>query len=267
MSEYAIRNVAKHKLARDQLVLCMGLRQARTPDIALIAAACGFDAVYVDMEHSPVTTDTTAMICTAALSAGVTPLVRVPGHDAHMATRVLDGGALGVIFPHVETREQAAGIVAGCRYPPLGHRSVMGSGPALGYRAVPLGEVNERMNTETLLIVMLETPQGIVNADSIAATPGIDMLLIGSNDLSTELGIPGQLRHPKLREAFERTTAACKVHGKILGVGGVRGDLELQSELFRLGGKLIIAGSDVTYLTAAARGDAKRLRDAVESGA
>jgi 2-keto-3-deoxy-L-rhamnonate aldolase RhmA len=267
MSEHEVRNTAKRKLAAGDLVLCMGLRQARTPDIAMIAAACGFDALYVDMEHSPITTDSTAMICTAALGAGITPLVRVPGHDVHMATRVLDGGALGVIFPHVDTAEQAAALVAGCRYPPLGHRSVMGSGPALGYRAVPLGEVNARMNAETLLIVMLETPQGIANAAAIAATPGIDMLLIGSNDLSTELGIPGELRHPKLREAFATTAAACKAHGKTLGVGGVRGDLELQSELFRLGGNFIIAGSDVTYLAAAARGDAKRLRDAVQGGA
>ena len=240
----------------------MGLRQARTPDIALIAAACDFDAVYVDMEHSPISADTTAMICTAALGAGITPIVRVPGHDVHLATRVLDGGALGVIFPHVDTGEQAAAMASGCRYPPLGHRSVMGSGPALGYRAMPLGEVNECGNAETLLIAMLETPRGIANADAIAATPGIDVLLIGSNDLCTELGIPGQLRHPKLREAFETTAAACKAHNKVLGIGGIRGDLELQSELFRLGGKFIIAGSDVTYLTAAARGDAKRLRDA-----
>lgn len=267
MSENAVRNMAKRKMADGELVLCMGLRQARTPDIALIAAACGFDAVYVDMEHSPISVDTTAMICTAALGAGITPIVRVPGHDVHMATRVLDGGALGVIFPHVNTKCEAAMMVEGCRYPPLGHRSVMGSGPALGYRPLPLGEVNERMNAETLLIAMLETPEGIANADAIAATPGIDVLLIGSNDLCTELGIPGQLRHQSLRDAFETTAAACKAHGKTLGVGGVRGDLELQTELFRLGGNFIIAGSDVTYLTAGAQGDAKRLRDAVTRGA
>lgn len=267
MSENAVRNTAKRKMADGELVLCMGLRQARTPDIALIAAACGFDAVYVDMEHSPISVDTTAMICTAALGAGITPIVRIPGHDVHMATRVLDGGALGVIFPHVNTKCEAAMMVEGCRYPPLGHRSVMGSGPALGYRPLPLGEVNVRMNAETLLIAMLETPEGIANADAIAATPGIDVLLIGSNDLCTELGIPGQLRHQRLRDAFETTAAACKAHGKTLGVGGVRGDLELQTELFRLGGNFIIAGSDVTYLTAGAQGDAKRLRDAVTRGA
>ncbi len=265
MSPAPLRNPAKQKLANGELVLCMGLRQARTGDIAMIAAACGFDAVYVDMEHSPISLEATSTICIAALGAGITPLVRVPGHDPHMATRALDGGALGVIFPQVETAAQAQEMVAACRFPPLGSRSVMGSGPAHGYRLLPLGEVNDTLNADTLLIVMLETAEGISNADAIGAVPGVDVVLIGSNDLSTALGIPGDLRHPRLREAFETTAAACKKHGKVLGVGGVRGDLELQRELFELGGTFIIAGSDVTYLMAAARADAEKIRSAANS--
>lgn len=258
------RNLAKQKLAAGELVLCMGLRQARTADMALIAAASGFDAVYVDMEHSPVSLESTSTVCIGALGAGITPLVRVPGHDADMATRVLDGGAQGVIFPQVDTAEQAKTLAAACRFPPLGKRSVMGSGPALGYRALPLGEVNATLNAETLLIVMLETAQGIANADAIAAVDGIDILLIGSNDLSTGLGIPGELRHPKLRDAFATAAAACKARDKVLGIGGVRSDLELQRELLGMGGRFIIAGSDVSYVTAAARADAKALRGAAK---
>jgi len=258
--ENSLENPAKRKLAAGELVLCMGLRQARTVDIAMIAAACGFDAVYVDMEHSPISTETTSTICAGAIGLGITPLVRVPGHHHDQATRALDGGALGVIVPHVNNRAEAQAVVEHCRFPPLGHRAVMGTGPALGYRSLPLGEINDRLNDQTLLIVMLETPEGIRNADDIASVPGIDMLLIGSNDLCTELGIPGQLRHPKLREAFEATAAACRAHGKTLGVGGIRGDLELQSDLVRIGARFIIAGSDVTYLMAAARKDAQTLR-------
>ena len=256
----ALENPAKRKLAAGELVLCMGLRQARTVDIAMIAAASGFDSVYVDMEHSPISTETTSTICAGAIGLGITPLVRVPSHDRHHSTRALDGGALGVIVPHVNSRAEAQALVENCRFPPVGHRSVMGTGPALGYRALPLGDINQRLNDQTLLIVMLETPEGIEHADDIAAVPGIDMLLIGSNDLCTELGIPGQLRHPKLRAAFEATAAACRAHGKILGVGGIRGDLELQTDLVRMGARFIIAGSDVTYLMAAARKDAETLR-------
>jgi len=256
----SIENRAKRKLAAGELVLCLGLRQSHTVDIAMIAAQCGFDALFVDMEHSPVSLETTSMLCAASPGLGVTPLVRVPGHESHWASRVLDGGALGVIVPHVNDRAQAAAVVEHCRFPPLGHRSVMGTGPALGYRALPLREVNERQNAETLVIVMLETPQGIANADAIAAVPGIDMLLIGSNDLCTELGIPGELRHPRLREAYETAAKACRAHGKALGMGGVRGDLELQADLVRLGTRFILAGNDVNYLAAAARKDAEALR-------
>jgi 2-keto-3-deoxy-L-rhamnonate aldolase RhmA len=256
----SFENPAKKKLAAGELVLCMGLRQARTVDIAMIAASCGFDSVYVDLEHSPTSLETTSTICAAAIGAGITPLVRVPNHEPHYASRVLDGGALGVIVPHVNTSAEAQALVQGCRFPPTGHRSVMGTGPALGYRALPLGEINHRLNEQTLLIVMLETPEGIANADAIAAVPGVDMLLIGSNDLCTELGIPGQLRHPKLREAYEKAAAACKAHHKVLGVGGIRGDLELQTDLVKMGARFIIAGSDVTYLMAAAKKDADTLR-------
>jgi len=264
MTDAASRNRAKSKLAAGELTLCMGLRQARSADIAQIAAASGFDSVYVDLEHSPLSLETTSTLCMGALGAGITPLVRVPGHDVHMATRILDGGALGVIFPQVDTAEQARALVAGCRFPPLGQRSVMGAGPSLGYRALPLGEVNATLNADTLLIVMPETAEGIANAEAIAAVPGIDMLLIGANDLSTALGIPGKFRHPRMRDAFAAAATACKKKNKVLGIGGIRNDLDLQTELYRMGGTFIIAGHDASYLQSAAGADAKTLRAMAE---
>ncbi|TMG75388.1 MAG: hypothetical protein E6H77_10000 [Betaproteobacteria bacterium] len=107
---------------------------------------------------------------------------------------------------------------------------------------------------------MIETAEGVELADEIAAVDGIDMLLIGSNDLCTELGIPGELRHPKLRKAYDAVAAACKRHGKALGVGGIRGDVELQQQLLDLGARFIIAGNDVAYLAGAARADVQALR-------
>jgi len=251
---------AKDKLARGELVLCMGLRQARTVDVAMIAAQAGFDCVYVDMEHSPVSLETTSLICAGCQGLGITPLVRPPSHAADWISRTLDGGAHGLIVPHVSNRAQAQAIVAAARFPPLGSRSVMGATPALGYQAMPLGETNRRLNAQTLLIVMIETPEGVERAEEIAAVEGIDMLLIGSNDLCTELGIPGELRHAKLRAAYEAVARGCQKHGKALGVGGIRGDPELQKQLFDLGARFIIAGNDVSYLAGAARADVQALR-------
>jgi 2-keto-3-deoxy-L-rhamnonate aldolase RhmA len=255
-------NLAKKALLEDRLVLCMGLRQARTADIGAIAQSCGFDSIYVDMEHSSISHETCSALCVAALGQGVTPLVRVPGHLASDMSRALDGGAQGVIVPHTNTADQARAIISACKFPPLGHRSVMGANPALGYQAISLEENNSRLNNDTLVIVMLETPEGIQNAESIAAVPGVDMLLIGSNDLSTELGIPGQVKHPKIFEAYQITAQACRKHGKFLGVGGIRGNLKLQSDLTELGARFIIAGNDVSYLMNAAKQDTQALRQA-----
>jgi 2-keto-3-deoxy-L-rhamnonate aldolase RhmA len=253
-------NLAKQKLDEGKLVLCMGLRQARTVDIAMIAAEAGFDALYVDLQHSPLSLETASTLCAASIGLGITPLVRTPSHAADWISRVLDGGAQGAVVPDVNSAEEARAIVDAARFPPLGRRSVMGSGPALGYKSTPLAGVNRKLNDETLVIVMLETPQGIEQADAIARVPGIDVLLVGSNDLCTTLGIPGELRHPKLRQAYEAVARACKAHGKVLGVGGIRGDLELQAELVHLGARYIAAGNDAAYLASAARKDAQALR-------
>src|SRR5438132_5595842 len=97
---HALRNVVRQKLSRDELVLSMTVRLVRTVEIAAIARTAGFDSIYVDAEHSSFSLDTTSQICMASLGAGVTPFVRVPSLAPDYISRVLDGGALGVIAPH-----------------------------------------------------------------------------------------------------------------------------------------------------------------------
>ena len=233
-----------------------------TPGLCETLAAAGADFVFLDMEHSGAGIDTIKAQCIFARGAGITPLVRVPAHDnGQWMARVLDGGAQGVIVPDVGTGTRAEAIVKACRFPPLGSRSVMGLGPALGYEAVPLAELNPRLNAETAVIVMLETAEGIENADAIASVEGIDCLLIGSGDLTTDYGIPGQVDHPKLRAAYERVAEACKKHGRILGVGGIRHNVSLQGELVRLGARFVIAGTDTNYVLAGAKADTAALRE------
>jgi len=253
-------NIAAQKLRRNELVLCIGVNQMRTPNIAMIAAACGFDAIYIDLEHNPTSLETAAAICVAALGMGVTPIARVSSHDPHDSTRILDCGAQGVMVPHVNSAAEARAIVEACRFAPVGHRSAAGTVPALGYAALKQGEINRRLNEHTLLIAMLETPAAIEQAEAIAAVPGIDMLHIGSSDLSTEMGIPGDYKHDRMRAAYEATARAAKAHGKAFGVGGVREDLEFQSWLLKLGMRYLTGGSDVGYILSAGRRDVAQLR-------
>jgi 2-keto-3-deoxy-L-rhamnonate aldolase RhmA len=258
----AFTNRMQERLARGEVALCMATRLARTAEIGMIADSCGFDAIFIDMEHSTISLDAAAQICVAALPVGVTPLVRIAGHQFEDATRLLDMGALGIICPNVSTRAEAESFVRACRFPPLGERSVGGAGPLQGYRATPLAEVNKEGNAATTLIAMLETPEGIANADAIAAVPGIDVLLIGSNDLCTAMGIPGELKSPKLRAAYETAAKACKAHDKHLGVGGIRADVDHIAELVKLGARFVITASDVQYLLKAARAEVAALRKA-----
>ena len=258
----AIReNHAKRMLKANELVLCMGVNQLRTPNIAMIAAACGFDAVYIDLEHNPTSLETAAGVCVAALGMGLTPIARVTSHDPHDATRILDSGAQGVMVPHVQNAAEAKAIVDACLYAPLGHRSAFGSGPQLGYAAIGQAEVCKIINDETLLIAMIETPEAVANADSIAAVEGIHALHIGASDLSTEMGIPGQYKHERMRAAFETVAKAAKRHGKAFGVGGVRQDFEFQSWLIGIGMRYLTGGSDVGYILSAGRADVKQLRE------
>jgi 2-keto-3-deoxy-L-rhamnonate aldolase RhmA len=123
-----------------------------------------------------------------------------------------------------------------------------------------ISELNPKLNAETAVIVMLETREGIENCEAIAAVDGIDVLLIGSGDLTTDLGIPGQVDHPRRRAAYERVAAACRTHKRVLGVGGIRHNTALQGELIGLGARFVIAGTDTNYVLAGARQDTAALR-------
>jgi len=259
MTVAAPENRAKRKLRAGELVLSMGINQMRSVEAPLIAQACGFDAIYVDLEHSATSLETASMICVAALGTGVTPIARVPSHESFHAARILDAGCQGVMVPHVQSAEEARAIADKLRFPPVGHRSAFGTGPSLAYRPMPQGEVNVFLNEQELLIAMLETPQAVEQADAIAAVPGIDVVHIGSLDVSNEMGIPAQYRDPRMWAVFEKVAAACKRHGKAMGVGGARNDLKLQTDLIKLGVRYLTAGSDVSYLMTAARAEANAL--------
>jgi len=253
-------NSAKKKLKAGELVLCMAVNQLRSAEAPMIAARCGFDAIFLDLEHSATSLETAASICVGALTAGITPIARVPSHNPFHAARILDTGAQGVMLPHVESAEEAREIVKSLRFPPMGMRSAYSTGPTLGYRAVGQAEINVFLNEQELVIAMLETPQAVEQADAIAAVPGIDMIHIGALDVSNVMGIPAQYGDPRMKAVFERVARACKAHGKSMGVGGARGDRDMQRYLIGLGVRYLTTGSDVGYLMNAARADVEAIR-------
>lgn len=252
-------NRAKQQLEKGELCLGLGLRLTRTVEIGRILNTTGYDWAFIDMEHNSMHIDTAVQIAVACQDAGVTPIVRVPGYEHHHASRVLDAGAMGIVFPHVDSAEQAAKLVSFCKYPPMGHRSAAGLMPQLNFQAVPQAEATDLVNKNTLLVMMLESPKAIDNADAIAAVPGVDVLLIGSNDLCMEMGIPSQFSNPKLLAAFEKVLAACKKHGKFPGYGGVY-DETMSTKFIQMGMRFILAAGDSSLLMAAMANRSKFLR-------
>lgn len=245
------RNKARERLKQGELALGVGIRAARTADIAKAMGSLDFDWLFIDLEHGTITLDVAAQMAVAALDAGIAAVPRVPHGEFSMATRLLDGGAAGIVMPHVDTVEQAREIVDRLKYPPAGHRSVAGPMAQLDYKPVPLADAIRVINAETLVVVMVETPEAVENAEAIAGVPGIDVLLIGTNDLSTEMGVAGEIGHPNVAKAYERVIAACKKHGKWPGMGGVYKE-DLMSRYIGLGARFILAGNDFSFLLASA---------------
>jgi len=245
-------NPARDRLVKGELSLGVGIRISRSIEVARMMKACGFDWLFLDLEHGMLTLDTCSQMSIAALDAGISPIVRVPERQFDMAARALDGGAWGVVMPHVDTEEEAKAIVDHLKYPPDGHRSSGGMLPHLGYRAMNSGEAARIINADLLLVAMIETPRGVANADAIAAVPGIDCLLIGSNDLSLELGIAGQFTHPQMVDAYDKVIAACRRHGKWPGMGGVSAD-DLFRRYIGAGMRFILGGNDIPFLLAGAQ--------------
>jgi len=249
----------REALQGEALVLCLALLNSRTPEVPAIAAACGYDAVYVDLEHTATSLETAQMLCATAIGAGIAGLVRVPSHDPSVIARVLDGGAVGIIVPHVNSKEEAEAVVQAARFPPIGHRSISGPNAVSGYQPRSADQLVELLERRTVVAVMVETPTAVEASDAIAAVEGIDMILLGPSDLTAEMGIHGQYENDHFHRAVESVAAACRDHGVALGIAGIK-SLDLLNRFVGLGLRFISAGTDVGMMTEAATARARALR-------
>ncbi len=258
-------NHLKQKLQRGDVATSMIVRMSRGPEVGAIAQAAGFDSLYIDLEHSPLGLETVSVLCHSAQAAGVTPLARVPAIDGGLITRLLDGGAMGIVAPHVTSATDAARLVACCRYPPSGRRSTSSTLPQIGYGKRPeaigmQSDAHAAVDRETVVVAMIESAAALDNLQEIAAVDGIDILLVGAGDLSAELGCPGRLDDPALTDAFDRVIDACKRAGKHAGVGGMAARPELMERLLAKGARYLSLGTDTGFLVAGGAAAVRRIR-------
>jgi 2-keto-3-deoxy-L-rhamnonate aldolase RhmA len=243
-----LRNNVKDKLARGEIVASMIVRLVRGIEIARLAKTAGFDTIYVDLQHSSIPFDVAAQICMASLEMAMAPFVRVPRNAPEYIARVLDGGALGIIAPDVRSAGEAREVVAAAKFPPHGDRGATSQLPHLQFRHFPAAEARQRLNEVTMVVVQFETAEAIERAEEIVSVDGVDMVLLGANDLSADLGIPGQLEHELLRKAFARTIQVCRAHGKHVGLGGLASQPRLIAEFVEMGARYVSTGTDLSFL-------------------
>lgn len=246
-----VRNVAREKLEKGELSLGVGVRLTRSVEIAKAMATAGFDWLFLDMEHGVMSLEACAQISIAALDAGVAPIARVPNGQYSIATRALDNGAVGIVMPHVDTAAEAREVVEKLKYPPVGHRSMGGIGPHYGLRSAGTGDAAKALNAANLTVVMLETPTAIANAEEIASVAGVDVLLIGTNDLCAEMGIHGNFGHDLVADAYAKMIAACRKHGKFPGMAGIYNEA-IMPRYIEMGARFILSGQDAAFLMAGA---------------
>jgi 2-keto-3-deoxy-L-rhamnonate aldolase RhmA len=251
--EIPAKNRMKAKIAAGGLAVGMIVRLMRNVEIALMAKSAGFDCLYMDLEHSSFSLETISQISITATALGITPLVRVPALNAADISRTLEVGAQGIIVPHLETKAQAEQVVEAALFPPTGQRSLLAANPHMSFQTRPAAETMQLMNREVLVAGMIESVKAVENADSIAGVDGVDLLIVGTNDLCNSLGAPGQLDHPRVQEAYAHVYAACKSRGKYLGVGGLNTKPELAKQFIAMGARYVSAGSDTGFLMSSAQ--------------
>jgi 2-keto-3-deoxy-L-rhamnonate aldolase RhmA len=230
MTEAARRNPLKEAMQRGDAAVVLWVTTP-WPGVTEIAGAAGADGVLVDLEHTSFSVPEAEEAVRAADAAGISAVVRTPSIDPATVSRILDAGAHGVIFPKVETADDAALAVRCCRYPPRGERGwggahtrynrwtggyardLFGGG---GERGVYSPEYVAEAEDRVLKIVLIETVRGVENADAILATEGVDAAIFGWGDFSVECGFD----EDQCVEAAEAVSTACRRHGVALAVSG-----------------------------------------------
>ncbi|KAF4960073.1 hypothetical protein FSARC_10568 [Fusarium sarcochroum] len=219
----ACHNTLKTRTAAGQLCKALGVRLVTNPQVVQLAKNSSFDSLFIDLEHSTLSLSDAGILCGAGLALGITPFVRVPHQCGNgFIQKVLDAGAMGIIFPHIQSADEAKAAVTISKYPPQGCRSITGQLPALSLKSFPqpdvIRETNEHAST---VFVMIENERAVERVEEIAAVGGVDVVLVGSNDLAIELGAPADFRSDKFRQALTRVSKACRKYGKVMGLAGI----------------------------------------------
>jgi 2-keto-3-deoxy-L-rhamnonate aldolase RhmA len=248
-------NPVRALLKAGKTVVGCGIGAAPNPIVVRILANAGYDFFFIDTEHNMISPEHLIAVVQMARVCGVSPIVRPNDNEYHLIASALDCGADGLIIPRIETPEQATRLVSYAKYPPMGVRGCGGIA-YFDYRApADWAEGTAWMNEQTLICPQVESVRAIEALDEILDVPGVDVMVVGPQDLSISLGVPGQHSHPKEIAAIERIIATCQAHGKPCGI--VMGSGDLAKPWVEKGMRFVVAGGDAGIL---AQGGARNVQ-------
>ncbi len=229
------------------------------PGLPRLMAEASAEFVIYDMEHGGVSVETLRTLVAASRGPSPLPFARVPATEYHLIAGPLDAGLLGVMIPMVQDAEQARKVVESAYYPPLGCR---GAGFGMAQDDYERGSSVDKiaaLNERTMVIAQIESPTGVENLEQIAAVKGIDCLWVGHNDLSIQMGIPGQFSSTRFVDAVKRVADVADRHG--LAAGVMVGDPAGAEEWLGWGYRAIAYGADFRLFADGLSQGIKAVRD------
>ena len=202
------------KISQGQIALATILHLI-DPSLFELVALMGFDGIWMDMEHHGYSVETAANLMRAARVGQGSDIIARPGKGEFMRmSRMLEVGATGIMYPRCDGVEEAREVVRWAKFAPLGQRGFDGAGADVPYCMTPMDEYIGQANAQTFVLIQLEEPKALEQAEAIAALPGVDMIMLGPADFSVLTGVPGRFDHPSIDAAIRTVARAAKNTGK-----------------------------------------------------
>jgi 2-keto-3-deoxy-L-rhamnonate aldolase RhmA len=254
------QNTCKRKLKSGASVVGTFVVEIRQPAVMQLLANAGFDFVLIDNEHGAFSIETIADLSRTAVLLGLTPIVRIPDFTHPHINQTLDVGAQGLMVPQIRYADEVRQIMRWMRYPPQGERGNAMERGLTQFRSGSVPQALEDIHDETMLVIQVETLEAIDSIDEIVSIPGVDAALIGPNDLSIALGVPGEVEHPRVQQAIQKTIQACLRAGVAPAIHMPR--IELAAYWAGQGMRMISTGSEASFIMRAGKASVETLRSA-----
>jgi len=248
----------RKKVLAGEYVYGMMIRQGRDPGTPAIFAAAGYDFCFFDMEHGNYSMETVADLIRGCKSVGIGSVIRVPHLETHFISRVLDAGAEGIMVPMTSKREQAERIVRYGKFTPLGARGFGNQTGQTDYKVLKTVEFMKEANEHTLIIAQIETKEAIENIEEILDVEGIDVGLIGPNDLSISLGVPDLMGSEVMTQAIDRVVQAAKKKKKASGMH--IGSIDALKKWRSKGMTVLAYSTDIAFMYSASKSALDQLK-------